>query len=574
VHAAGNDGDGVRAMSDALKRLAERDPARWAAAYAEHHRQWVAAGKVVETALPVGSQLRINAALNARVRACEHRECRGCGSAWCVKHAGLKTYADCHVCPDLPLPPMVPVSIVIAARNQAAYLREAIESAKLQTSRAVEVIYSDDASTDDSVAIARNLGVTVLTSSTHEGVCAARNRADAVAKGEWIVHLDGDDVLPVNYLAEHAAALAADPDAALVYSGADLFGVRTARWDARPWNPAELHQGNTIHTAAMVRAKALRAVGGWREKIGTAWDWDLWLRLAAAGYRGVPTTSTKLRYRQHAANITDAQQLRDAEHGRRLHLMMRLAHSRPAVCCVLSDRLPSLWSVWFNRATECVRQFRRWAAALDPFAPFGERLDVPVDLVVLYTGNRDHLATVHRLVRHYWTEDANVSIIAQRWTADGEGQDRLDGVSRFLASAYNRFLDLPNDLLWFLEDDVLPPRDALVRLAEAALGGERIEPAVAGWYRSRHGDPHIIANRRDSGGVMRPVTDIEPGPNPVDLTGTGCLLIHKRLAGHRFTSHWRDAAAHDFAWCDQLAQPVVIVGEVECRHYRTAGEWV
>jgi hypothetical protein len=519
-----------------------------------------------------GSKLKANAALNARVRSCEHRECRGCGSAWCRKYAAFKTTADCHQCPDLPAASSPTVSIVVAARNCGRWLEETLRSAVDQ--RAVEVIYVDDASDDDSVMVAQSIpGVTILASDHRDGVCAARNLGDAIARGEWIIHLDGDDVLPPGFLAAHIDAHNTDPDADLIYSGADFFGTRAGGWEARTWDQATLANGNHIHTSAMVRAKALRAVGGWRENIGTAWDWDLWLRMAAAGRRGVPVSSTKLRYRQHDANITDAQGLRGRDTGRRLHLMMRLAHSRPVVACVMSDRIPDLWPEWFVNVGECIRRFQRWARELSPFPPFGRALEVPVDLAILYTGDRNRLADVQWMAGNL-PGVADISIMGQYWRPAPE-PDRADSVSTFLAAAYNRLMSLPNDLVWFVEDDVIPPADALEQLARAAFGGDTIEPVVAGWYRSRHGtDPHIIANRRDHAGRMRPVTEIGRGLNPVDLTGTGCLLVYKPLASHPFASHWNGVAAHDFAWCSQLSRPVQIVGEVECRHYKTAGAYV
>jgi hypothetical protein len=520
----------------------------------------------------VGTVLRSNAALNARVRACPHRDCRGCGSAKCLLHGRLVSYSDCHACPDLPPAERHNVSIVVAARNCGRWLAESLRSALDQ--HPLEVIYVDDASDDDSAGIARGIdGVKVLVSERREGVCAARDRGDAAASGVLLLHLDGDDLLPRGFLAAHLAALDADPGAALAYSGADHFGAREQSWGVQPWDAAKLANGNHVHTSTLVRASVVREVGGWREGIGTAWDWDLWLRVAAAGHRGVPVEGTRLRYRQHDANITDAQGLRDPATGLRLNLLMRLQHARPAVCCVLSDRLPDLWPAWFARAAECAWEFRQWAAALEVFQPFGKAPDVPVDLVVIYTGDRPW--DVRLMADDVSGDFADVSVIGQRWKPEGEGQDYKDSVSRGLAGLYNRFLDLPNNTLWFLEDDILPPPDALIRLTREMFSGVTIEPAVAGWYRTRHNpDRHVIANRRDHAGVMRPVASIQPGRNLVDLTGTGCLLIHKPLISARFTSHWRDAAAHDFAFCAALGHPVVIVGEVECRHHRTAAEWV
>ncbi|HEV3003069.1 MAG TPA: glycosyltransferase family A protein, partial [Pirellulales bacterium] len=97
--------------------------------------------------------------------------------------------------PSAPLPACPSVSIIVAARNYGHFLRQCLRSCLKQTSRPLEVIYSDDASDDDSVAIARGIeGVTVVRAPRCEGVVAARNRGVAASRGEVFVHVDGDDV--------------------------------------------------------------------------------------------------------------------------------------------------------------------------------------------------------------------------------------------------------------------------------------------------------------------------------------------------------------------------------------------
>src|SRR5580658_7316108 len=86
------------------------------------------------------------------------------------------------------------VSIIIANYNGAAYLADAVASARHQTLRNVEIIISDDASTDDSVTIARRLTaedprIHLVTSTVTCGPAAARNRAIKLATGNWIAVL-------------------------------------------------------------------------------------------------------------------------------------------------------------------------------------------------------------------------------------------------------------------------------------------------------------------------------------------------------------------------------------------------
>ena len=89
------------------------------------------------------------------------------------------------------------VSIITPIFNVAPYLAETIESVLRQTHAAFELLIVDDASTDDSLAIAeryasRDRRVRVWRQAKG-GVVRARNAAVARARGEWLAFLDGDD---------------------------------------------------------------------------------------------------------------------------------------------------------------------------------------------------------------------------------------------------------------------------------------------------------------------------------------------------------------------------------------------
>ena len=92
------------------------------------------------------------------------------------------------------------VSVIIANYNGSAHLADAIKSVQKQTLRNIEIIVSDDASDDSSVAIATRLmaddaRIRLLSSERNRGPAAARNKALDVAKGEWIAIVDSDDFI-------------------------------------------------------------------------------------------------------------------------------------------------------------------------------------------------------------------------------------------------------------------------------------------------------------------------------------------------------------------------------------------
>lgn len=91
------------------------------------------------------------------------------------------------------------VSVVIPVYNTEAYVGEAIESAREQTLRDIEILVIDDGSTDRSPSVIRKLADTdsriQIYTQTNQGVSAARNKGLEYVKGEFIYFLDSDDLL-------------------------------------------------------------------------------------------------------------------------------------------------------------------------------------------------------------------------------------------------------------------------------------------------------------------------------------------------------------------------------------------
>jgi len=107
------------------------------------------------------------------------------------------------------------VSVIVANYNGAAHLAEAITSAQRQSPRDLEIIVSDDASTDDSVRVVVGLAaedhrIRIVRSDRNGGPAAARNRALAVARGEWIAIMDSDDLMHPERLARLVEAARRD----------------------------------------------------------------------------------------------------------------------------------------------------------------------------------------------------------------------------------------------------------------------------------------------------------------------------------------------------------------------------
>ncbi len=93
--------------------------------------------------------------------------------------------------------PGLQFSIVIACYNQEGFIRETVESALSQAHPRKEIIVVDDNSQDGTADILKTFGDSIIFARhpTNRGAAAARNHGASLASGEYLVFLDGDDVL-------------------------------------------------------------------------------------------------------------------------------------------------------------------------------------------------------------------------------------------------------------------------------------------------------------------------------------------------------------------------------------------
>lgn len=124
------------------------------------------------------------------------------------------------------------------------------------------------------------------------GLAAAMNAGLARCAGEWVMRHDSDDLCTPDRLAVQWAYLAANPDVDLVSSWSEEFYADGAapQLKASPTGHRAVVQALRwrnvlVHPTVLVRASALRGVGGYRADYGRLEDYDLFVRLAQAGAR-------------------------------------------------------------------------------------------------------------------------------------------------------------------------------------------------------------------------------------------------------------------------------------------------
>ncbi len=104
------------------------------------------------------------------------------------------------------------VSVTVITYNSSKYVLETLNSIKEQTYKNIELIVSDDCSSDNSIEICRKWikenkerfsNTELVTTPVNTGIPANKNRAIAMCKGDWIKSIAGDDILMSNCILDN-----------------------------------------------------------------------------------------------------------------------------------------------------------------------------------------------------------------------------------------------------------------------------------------------------------------------------------------------------------------------------------
>ena len=213
--------------------------------------------------------------------------------------------------------------------NCSATLEEAIGSILAQTYENWELILCDDGSTDGTFDVAQLYctqypeKIILLQNERNMGLNDTLNRCLAAATGEYIARMDGDDLCDATRFAQELSALEAHPEMAVVSTPMHYFDEQgvwaTGTAKVLP-QPMDFLFGTPFcHAPCMARRDVIRSIGGYTDdpKYLRVEDYDLWVKLYAAGHRGINLTQPlyqmrddrnaasrrKLRYRINEARV-------------------------------------------------------------------------------------------------------------------------------------------------------------------------------------------------------------------------------------------------------------------------------
>jgi len=185
------------------------------------------------------------------------------------------------------------ISIVMSTYNSENTIEKSINSILQQTYSDFELIVINDGSTDKTGDIVKQIGDKriCLITQDNRGLAASLNRAISLVRGKYVARMDDDDIaLPER--------LQCQIDYMLANSEIDIVGGQAWIIDQNDCIIGEMKKPlgkdnikkyieyacPIIHPTYLVKAEVYKAVGGYREYIGNAEDYDFLLRVVDSGY--------------------------------------------------------------------------------------------------------------------------------------------------------------------------------------------------------------------------------------------------------------------------------------------------
>ena len=220
------------------------------------------------------------------------------------------------------------VSFIVPNFNHGGEIERCLDSIVAQTYPNIEVIVVDDCSTDDSKdAVYRWLdnnrmaNVQAYFRSENAGRPAIpRNDGLKMSRGDILCCIDPDDWILPSYVEECVRMFKRHPEASIVYTGAETFGMETVNWVAAPFNAEVETKQNFIGCYSLFRREVYEDVGGFDEDPGLKRvdDYEFWVAAVRLGHYGVALPRQLVRYHRSEGGLFESEVKPNSEAKHRL----------------------------------------------------------------------------------------------------------------------------------------------------------------------------------------------------------------------------------------------------------------
>jgi len=221
------------------------------------------------------------------------------------------------------------VSIIAMTYNSSNYVLETLESAKRQSYRNIELIITDDSSTDDTVEICREWigrnevffkNVILIESDKNKGIPGNCNKGLKVSTGKWVKLIAGDDILLENCIGTNLAFIDKNESCNFLFSRPVFFDENHSDFEKinatyqptpRFYNLSAQNQFQFLliknypmsPPTLFYKRSALIKLGGYDERFPNE-DFPLYLMATKAGFKLFYNSVPTVKYRYHSNSIS------------------------------------------------------------------------------------------------------------------------------------------------------------------------------------------------------------------------------------------------------------------------------
>lgn len=212
------------------------------------------------------------------------------------------------------------VTVGVITYNSSEFVLETLESIKNQTYKNIELIISDDASTDNTVDICNSwieknrsvLNVRIITTLINTGTSGNCNRILNSCNGLWLKIIAGDDLLVPDAIEKYVDFVRTDSQISHVVANIKCFNRKgDLNIDERAFTRYMCRKEATVKEqysvitkmffgdgpSYFVRKAALIEVGSYDERFPLQEDYPLYMRMIKAGYRLYQMNALAVKYR-------------------------------------------------------------------------------------------------------------------------------------------------------------------------------------------------------------------------------------------------------------------------------------
>jgi glycosyltransferase involved in cell wall biosynthesis len=216
---------------------------------------------------------------------------------------------------------MAKVDVVVPCYNYARFLEGCVRSVLDQSVKDVRVLIIDDASSDDSLLVARKLAqadprVTVVDHAENKGHINTYNEGIAWASADYFLLLSADDLLVPGALERAVGVMDANPDIVLTHGQGvrwhdhlpipGINPVQDNTWERHDLLKHLCVTATNIWTPTTIaRTKTQKTIGGYRASLPHSGDLEMWLRFAANGSVAY-IKAVQAIYRTHSTQMSNA----------------------------------------------------------------------------------------------------------------------------------------------------------------------------------------------------------------------------------------------------------------------------